>query len=593
MVKKAPPTHNVSTLRGIVSYTKPYKFAVFAAFCALTVTAVSVLVLGKQIGLVVDQGFGHHNQTILDRGLLMVWLTILVLALGSFARSYLVTYVSNQIMTSVQRDLYAHLLYLPAAYFERNKTGDILSRLTLDTTLLHTMISTSISVALRNGMMLLGGLVMMILTSYQLASIVAAVIVVIVLPIMILGRKVRALSKITQAQIATTTSYLDEAIQGIKTIQAFTHEPLEIKQFRTLTDAVLSASKAKLIYRSSLVALVISCVFGAVAFVLWIGGHQVMANHLSTGQLSSFLFYAVIVATSSGSISEIAGDIQRALGAAERLTEFMQEPTTLAEYPASAEVSVAPLSTPPRLRFEKVTFSYSCGTGSTASHALHDINLVIEPGETLAIVGPSGAGKSTLFELLLRFYEPQEGRIFLGNSSIDALPLATLRHAMGVVPQHPLIFSGSAYDNIRMGNPAASDADIIEAAKAAACYDFLASLPEGLHTLLGEKGIRLSGGERQRVAIARVFLKNPPILLLDEATSALDTANEQLVRSAFEQLMAHRTSLIIAHRLSTIQKADRIIVLDKGRIVETGTHQSLLQQGGLYAHLAQLQFDQS
>lgn len=581
-------TQSTLSISSLLSYTRPYKLAIFGAFIAILMTAAAVLLLGKGMGFLVEQGIGKQNNHLLNEGLLIVVAIILLLALGSFLRSYLVTYISDHSIAAIKRDLYSHILFLPYSYFEKTKSGELLSRLTTDTTLLQTILSSSFSVALRNGIMLIGGLTMMLLTSAELAAIVAGVIIVIVLPIIILGKKVRALSKLTQEKIAATTSHIEETIHGIKTIQSYTYETIEEQRFYKLTAETLHTSKEKILYRSVLVAMVIIFVFGAVAFVLWIGGRQVVQHHLSTGELSSFIFYAIVVAGSAGSISEVTGDMQRAMGAAERLVELLNEPTVHTLYNHTQfSASLPTITNHPSITFKQVTFSY--GTHGH-QHALSNINFTIEPGETVALVGPSGAGKSTVFELLLRFYDPQEGVISIDQTPTTQIPLHTLRQYYGVVPQQPIIFTGSAYDNIRLGNPNASSQEIIQAAKAAVCYDFISALPEGFDTYLGEKGVRLSGGERQRIAIARAFLRNPKILLLDEATSALDTANEQLVQHAFESLMANRTNLIISHRLSTIQKANRIIVLDKGQIIEIGSHQELLKNKGLYANLVQLQF---
>jgi ATP-binding cassette subfamily B protein len=562
--------------------------AIFGAIAALIMTAASVLMLGKGMGFLVERGIAEHNSHLLNEGLIIISGIILLLATGSFLRSYLVTYISDNAMASLKRDLFNHVLLLPYSYFERTKTGELISRLTSDLVLLQTVLSSSFSVALRNGIMLIGGLTMMLLTSYQLASIVAGVIVIIILPIIILGKKVKQLSKITQAKNADITSHIEETIHGIKTIQSYTYENFQQTHFNLLTEEALKASKRKIIYRSSLVAIVITFVFGAIAFVLWMGGQQVVTGRLSTGELSSFIFYAIVVAGSTGSISEIMSDLQRASGAAERIIEVLHEPTAAQVYPTPLLKKNISISEHPQINFKEVSFSYET---QSQQRALHDINFIIEPGQTVALVGPSGAGKSTIFELLLRFYDPQHGSILIDNHCLTSLPLSQLRQYFGVVPQQPIIFTGSAYDNIRLGNPNASDDEILSAAKAAICHDFLMALPQGFNTFLGEKGVRLSGGERQRIAIARAFLRNPKILLLDEATSALDTANEKLVQHAFETLMENRTNLIISHRLSTILKADRIIVLDKGHIVETGTHQELINNNGLYAHLVELQFN--
>lgn len=566
-------------------YLAPYRLALVGAVIALIITASSVLLLGQGMRYLIDEGISKQNRILLDQGLIFVCLIIILLAAGSFTRFYLITSIAENVIADIKKDLYQHLLKLPCRFFEKTKAGEILSRLNADTSLLQILISSSFSTALRNGIMLIGGLTMMIITSHQLAAIVGIVIICIIFPIIILGKKVRILSKQAQASLAELSAHTEETIYGIKTIQAYTREFLENQRFIKLTNQALANSKLRITYRSFLTAMVILFVFGSVAFVLWVGGQQVIDQHISSGQLSAFLFYSVLVAASAGSISEVIGDVQRAFGAMERLKELQREPTFISEL--TDETMRLDRLQPASLCFQQVHFHYPT---NPSSPSLTDINFVVAPGEMVAIVGPSGAGKSTIFELILRFYDPQSGQILINNQPITQLGLQNLREFVGIVPQNPVIFSNTAFENIHFGNPEASNEAVIHAAKSAACYDFISQLPQGFDTYLGEKGVRISGGEKQRIAIARLFIKNPQLLLLDEATSSLDSANEQLVQNALEAIMQNRTSLIIAHRLSTIQKADRIIVLEKGKIVETGTHQSLIKANGLYASLSRLQF---
>ncbi len=586
---------NKSKLSPWLSYIKAYKLHLVGAVIALLFASISVLILGKAVGFLIDQGISHNNPHFLNNGLFMVMGVILLLALASFFRSFLITYVGEHSIANIKKDLYNHVLKLPCSYFENNQSGELLSRITADTALLQTVLTSSFSSTIRNTIMFIGGLIMMIITSAKLAAIIAFVIVVIVIPIVLFSKKVRGLSKIILGKASYISSHLTETIFNIKTIKAFNYENTQQAKFDHIIADTLKITEQKILSRSLLSSIVISLIFGAVAFVLWIGGHEVIKGHLTSGQLSSFIFYSIVVAGSLGSISDVIGDIQKALGSAERLTELLneQDSLTIANLNNSNNIHInnqqkATLNydNSPLLKFEQVSFSYE----KNNKIAVNNLNFTINPGEIAAIVGPSGAGKSTLFELILKFYTPTNGAIYIDNINIADINDQELRDYCGIVSQSPVIFSGSAYDNIHIGKITATKDEIIAAAKQAACYDFIMQLPNGFDSNLGEMGGKLSGGEKQRIAIARVFLKNPKILLLDEATSALDSQNEQLVKQALEKLIINRTCLVITHKLDTIKKAKKIIVLEHGKIVETGNHETLLANNGLYANLTRLQF---
>jgi ATP-binding cassette subfamily B protein len=569
----------VVKLRPLLPYLYPYKNYIIGAVVALIITSSSVLGLGKGMGYLIDEGIGGNNPNLLNIALMILILITALLAVGTYARFFLITYAGERVIADIRRDIYQHILNMSPEFFEKTKAGDILSRITIDTTLLQAVVGSSLSVALRNTLMLIGGTALLIQTSPKLALIVAVVVPIVVVPIIILGRKLRILSKDYQDKIATISSHAEESINGIKTIQAFVREGLENKLFAGDVDESLKSALKRIRLRSLLTAIVIMFVFGAVAFVLWIGGHDVLSGQMSPGKLSSFIFYSVLVAGATGSISEVVGDLQRAAGAAERISElFCTEP--------SVKETIAPVKMPKKIKgdigFDNVTFTYP---SHPEKASLKNFSLDIKSGETIALVGHSGAGKSTVFQLLLRFYESLHGEIKIDSINIADLKLKDLRGLFGLVPQDPVIFSNSAYNNILFGNPEADENAVKKAAKAAAATEFIEDLSEGFDTFLGEKGVRISGGEKQRIAIARTFLKDPKILLLDEATSALDIENEKIVQKAFHDLMKNRTTIVIAHRLSTVQKADRIVVMDNGEIKEIGSHDDLIKKKGLYAKL--------
>jgi ATP-binding cassette subfamily B protein len=580
-----PKGVKLSNLRALFQYIAPYKLHMLGAIFALFITSFSVLGLGKGLGYLIDKGLGQGgNPEVLNTALFLLIAITIMLAIGTFARFFLVTYVGERVVEKMRNQIYERIINLSPEYFETSKSGDILARITNDTSLLQVVIGSSLSVAMRNSVMLFGGMALLMHTSPKLSLIVIFVVPLVLAPIIILGRRLRRLSRATQEKIGTISAHAEETITGIKTIQAYVRENLEIANFHKLTQDACNVSVQRIRLRSILTAIVIMFVFGSIGFVLWVGGQDVVSGRMSAGELSSFIFYSVVVAGATGAISEVFGDLQRASGAMERIMELLSIRSKI-ESPTTP--NILPSDHVGEICFRDVTFSYP---NHPEKPSLHNLNLKIIPGETLAIVGPSGAGKSTIFQLLFRFYDASAGEVMIDGINVKNLALPQIRRIFGLVPQDPAIFSGTAFDNIAIGNPDASFDDVVQAAKSAAALEFIESLPHGFDSFLGEKGVRLSGGEKQRIAIARAFLKDPKILLLDEATSALDTHNEALVQGALKMLMKGRTTLIIAHRFSTVQEADRIIVLESGAIVEQGTNAQLMQNNGLYAKLANAGF---
>ncbi len=581
----ADPKHPaLGALRRVLVFVLPYRLAAAGAGVALVVASAAVLGIGQAIRRVIDVGFGAGNGVYLDLYFAALFGVVAVLALATFARFYFVTWLGERVVADIRKAVYAHVLRLSPTFFEATRTGEVLSRLTTDTELIQTLVGSSVSVALRNLLLFLGSAGLLIVTSPRLTLLVALVIPLVVLPIIILGRRLRKLSRESQDRIADLAAQAGETLNAITTVQAYTFEARETARFAGNTEAAFATAVRRIRARAWLTALVMLLVFGAVNAVMWIGGKAVFAGEMSAGELSAFVFYAVIGASSVGALSEVWGDVQRAAGAAERLMQLLAtepgiqapaEPQHLAEKPRGD------------LRFEDLRFRYPARPQTAA---LDGLSLDVSAGETVAIVGPSGAGKTTLFQLLLRFYDPESGRIRVDGIDIASLDPVELRRHIGLVAQEPVIFGASVADNIRYGRPEASDAEVQEAAEAAAAHGFIQALPQGYETYLGERGVRLSGGQRQRIAIARALLRDPPVLLLDEATSSLDAESERKVQVALERLMQGRTTLVIAHRLATVQKADRIVVMDQGRIVAAGQHDSLMAEGGLYARLARLQF---
>ncbi len=561
----------------------PYKGRLCAAAIALIFTAGMTLAMGQGVRLLIDDGFVAGSINKLQQAALFVIGIALLMAAGTYARFYLVTWLGERVSADLRRAVFDHIIDLHPSYFEENRSGEIISRLTTDTTLIQTVIGSSASMALRSALTLLGGLILMLITSAKLTLIVLAGVPIVLLPILLFGRRVRKLSRKSQDSIADVGSHAGEIIQQIKTVQSYTQEATERVAFAEHVELAFDIAKSRIRQRAMLIAAVITLIFAGIAAMLLVGGQSVFSGQMTPGQLGAFVFYAIIVAGSVATISEVIGEVQRAAGAAERLFELLDERSEI-EAPDSPH-STADLK--PVIALRGVQFAYPSRPNQAA---LDSFNLEISEGQSLALVGPSGAGKSTVFELLQRFYDPQQGEVLFDNVDIRALAPQALRAKIAVVSQQPSLFSGTVLHNIRYGKPDASEAAVMAAAKAAYAHDFISALPDGYHSDLGEQGVRLSGGQRQRVAIARAILKNPEVLLLDEATSALDAQSEQAVQRALDNLMRERTTLVIAHRLATIRNVDQIAVLDQGRLVALGDHQQLLNESTLYRDLAELQF---
>ncbi len=586
---KEPAKGSLTTLKGLLPFLAPYKKQFLLAGIALVLAASATLVVPYAFKQMIDVGFGAagvRNGAQIDLYFIALFGVAGVLAIATAARFYMVSWLGERVTADLRSAVYRHVVTQSPQFFETTQTGEVLSRLTTDTTLIQTLVGTSISLALRNTLLFTGGLAMLFVTSIKLSSIILVMLVGVVLPIVLFGRRVRKLSRASQDRVADASALAGEILNAMPTVQAFTHEQIESQRFTTSVERAFKTAIQRVRARSLLTVIAILLVFGAIVFVLWLGARAVVRGDMTVGELGQFILYASIVAGAIGALSEVMGEAQRAAGAAERLLELLSVRSPI--QPPAKPISLPPLPAQgASLTLRDITFHYP---SRPQSDALSALSLDIRPGETVALVGPSGAGKSTLFQLLLRFYDPQHGAILLDGVDIRQLDLHVLRNTIGIVPQDTVVFSANAMENIRYGRADASDDEVIAVAKMAAAHEFIERLPQGYQSFLGERGVRLSGGQRQRIAIARALLKNPPLLLLDEATSALDAESERLVQSALEAAMVGRTTLVIAHRLATVQRADRIIVMEHGRIIESGTHASLTAQGGLYANLAALQF---
>ncbi len=579
-------SRDLRQLRRLAAYLADYKLQVAGALFALVVAAASVLSLGIGLRYLIDSGFAEARPEALDHALRASIVVILALAVSTFLRSYLVAWLGERIVARIRSEVYGHIIRMPPGFFETTRTGEVLSRLTTDTTVVQTVIGSTVTQALRNILLTLGGVVLLVVTNPKLTGLVLLVVPLVIVPIVVFGRMVRRLSRQAQDRLADVSGQAEETVNAVRTVQAFAQEERETRQFAAASRAAFEAAAARARARAMLAAMVITLVFGAIVAVLWMGGRDVLAGTITAGELSAFVFFATVVATAVGGLSDILGDLQRAAGATERLFELLDSEPSIR---APAQPLALPAETRGEVRFEAVSFAYPSQPDRLI---LEELDLVVAPGESVALVGPSGAGKTSVFQLLMRFYDPLKGRIRLDGQPVDQLEPAAYRARLGLVPQEPVIFSADAWTNIRYGRPDASDAEVLAAAEAAAARGFIEALPQGFATFLGEKGVRLSGGQRQRIAIARAILSDPAVLLLDEATSSLDAESEHAVQQALDNLMRDRTSIVIAHRLATVLKADRILVMEGGRIVDVGTHPELIRRGGLYARLANLQFRQ-
>jgi ATP-binding cassette subfamily B protein len=589
--KRETPKGGLATLAKLLPFMAPYKRQFMAAGIALVIAASATLAIPYAFRQLLDLGFGAEpslNPNQLDTYFIALFAVATILGFATAARFYMVSWLGERITADIRDKVYSHVVTQSPQFFEITRTGEVLSRLTTDTTLIQTVVGTTISLALRNLLLFTGGLIMLFVTSVQLSSLILVALLVVVLPIILFGRRVRKLSRASQDRIADTSALAGEILNAMPTVQAFAREDYEARRYSQAVQSAFGTALKRIRARALLTLLAIVLIFGAVVFVLWLGMHAVLEGRMTVGELGQFILYAVIVAGALGALSEVFGDAQRAAGAMERLLELLAERSPVTS-PASPKALPPTSGHGAGLSLREVTFHYP---SRPQANSLASLSLDVRSGETVAIVGPSGAGKTTLFQLLLRFYDPQQGHILLDGVDIRDLALQDLRSRIGIVPQDTLIFSADAIDNIRYGRLDATDEEVMRAAKMAAAHEFIEKMPQGYRTFLGERGVRLSGGQRQRIAIARALLKNPPLLLLDEATSALDAESERLVQQALEAAMVNRTTLVIAHRLATVQRADRIIVMEHGRIVEAGTHATLVAQGGLYASLAALQFSQ-
>lgn len=580
---ETPQRPNLDPLKRLLGFLWPHKFRLVAASAALIITAGAQLTLGYGVRILIDDGFAGASQAGLQRAVFFMLAIGAVMALGSMIRFYLVSWLGERVSADLRSAVFKNLVRIHPGYFETNQAGEIMSRLTTDTTLLQTLIGSSVSMAARNALTLIGALTLMVITNLKLSLIILIAVPIVLLPIILFGRRVRALSNTSQERIATVGSRAGEILQSIKIVQSYNREAQEVVGFNRDVEDAFSIARARIKQRAFLTGAAILLLLGGLISMMWSGGQDVINGRMTGGELGAFVFYAVMVGTAFATLSEVWGDLQRAAGAAERLIELLNESSNIVDDGTTAPGNDQPLC------FEDVVFSYPSRPNTPALNAL---NLTIAPGKSLALVGPSGAGKSTVFELLQRFYDPQAGSVRYGEVDLRAMPLDTLRAKTALVPQSPILFTGDVSANIAYGQPDASHAEIEAAARAAHAHEFISQLPEGYQSLLGAQGVRLSGGQRQRIALARAILNNPEILLLDEATSALDTESEYHVQQALAEVMRNRTTVIIAHRLSTIINADQIAVMEQGKVIAMGTHSELLETCDLYQRMANLDFDE-
>lgn len=574
------------SLYPIFAFIAPYKKQVAAALLALVLTALVSLSLGQGVKFVIDSGFVAGSKDQLTQAILLLIGLISLLAVGTFCRFYLMSWLGERVSGDIRKAVFKQIVALHPSYFEENRSGELMSRLTTDTVLLQSIIGSSFSMALRSGFMLFGALIMLFVTNLKLTLIVLATLPLVLVPMMLYGKRVRHLAASSQDAIADVGTYAGEIIQNIKVVQSYTRETAEHQAFAREVEKAFDIAKRRIRQRSMLIAGVIFLTFAAISAMLWSGGMDVLSGKMSGGELGAFVFYAIMVAMSVATVAEVYGELQRAAGAATRLLELLQVQSDIRD---TDNPQVLPTQHSQAIALENLDFYYPSRPDKAA---LKDINLTIKKGQVVALVGPSGAGKTTLFELLQRFYDPQQGQVKFNGENIANIALEQLRQSMGLVAQQPVLFSSNVYDNISYGKPEATQEQVIDAAKRAHAHEFIEQLPQGYQSFLGEQGVRLSGGQKQRIALARAILKDPDILLLDEATSALDAQSEHHVQAALNELMTGRTTLIIAHRLSTVLHADKIVVMDQGKIVDSGTHQSLLESSVLYQRLCELQFEQ-
>lgn len=571
-------------LRQLAVFLAPYKLKLLLAAVALVIAASGMLLLGQGLRLVVDRGFASSDPHWLNLALMGTLAVVTVLALASATRFYLVSWIGERLAADLRHAVFNHLLTLEPEYFFRNGAGEIQSRLTADTSVLQSLFGSSLSLALRNLLTLIGAIILLLITSPWLTLLVLLGIPMAVVPVVAFGRRVRKLSRSSQDSIAELGSYAGEALQGIETVQANNHEFESSRLYGHRVERAFEQAKSRIFQRALLTGFAMLVVFTAVGLILWQGGHDVLDGKMTAGELTAFVFYAIVASGAVAALAEVAGEVQRAIGAAERLLELLAAKPAIA---AAAKPSLLPSPVRGEVEFEQVSFAYP---SRLEQPAVKDFSIHIKAGERVALVGPSGSGKTTLLKLLLRFYDPSQGRILLDGIDLRTLQPNDLRRCMALVAQEPTLFTGTAEKNIRYGRPEASYEEILQVAEQAQALEFIQRLPQGMQTYLGPGGVQLSGGQRQRLAIARALLRDPQVLLLDEATSALDAASEQKVQLALDKLMLNRTSLVIAHRLSTIVSADRILLVDKGDLVASGTHEELLESSALYLQLAKLQF---